>query len=156
MRRTVDRRFSVELAAPAHDVAAEVFTMPGVNHELLPYVRMTYPRRARSMTLSEAPVGEVLFTSWLLWLGVFPFDRHQLRLQSVTPAEGFVEESTSLLQRRWHHERQVWPLPGGACRVEDHLLVEPRLWFTAPIVRVIVAAVFHHRHRRLVHRFGSR
>lgn len=156
MARVVDRTFAVELASPAHDVAAEVLTMPGVNHELLPYVRMTYPRRARRMVISEAPVGEVLFQSWLLGFGVFPFDRHALKLESVTAGEGFVEESTSWLQRRWRHERRIWPLPGGACRVEDHLVVESRIPFIAPLVGLIVAAIFHHRHRRLTRHFGRR
>lgn len=156
MATLVDRTFSVEVAAPVSDVAAGVFTMAGVNHELLPFVRMTCPRRWRQVGLSEAPVGRLLFHSWLLGFGVVPFDRHAFSLESVVVGEGFVEESTSWLQRRWHHERQLWPVPGGACRVEDHLIVEPRLTMLGPIVSLVVSAVFRHRHRRLARRFGRR
>src|SRR4051812_6023641 len=112
-RRQIDRRFSVDLAASAGEVAQRAFTMAGVNDELRPFVRMSTPAAAKGLSISDAPVGEVLFRSWLLAWCVFPFDRHALRLESVEPGEGFVEESTSYLQRRWHHDRQIWALPTG-------------------------------------------
>jgi hypothetical protein len=144
-------RFSTDLAAPRADVAAVVSTMDGVNAELRPCVRMTFP--ARWARLDGAPVDRLLFRSWLLLFGVLPVDRHALRLAAITPGEGFVEESTSWLQRRWRHQRRLADLPGG-CRVEDHLVVQPRLRLAEPLVRLIVGAVFRHRHRRLASRFG--
>jgi hypothetical protein len=155
MARPIEIERSSEVAAGRATVWAVVSTMAGVNAELAPFVRMTHPADRSSLEGEDVPFGEVLFASWLLAGGVVPFDRHALVLESVTPGAGFVEESTSLVQRRWRHERTLVDLPGGGCRVTDRLTVVPRLGLARPIAARIVARVFDHRHRRLIARFGE-
>lgn len=147
------------LAAPAAEVWAAVTTMAGVNAELLPWVRMTHPRDIADLRSDpERLLGRVAFHSWLLAGGRLPFDRHSLRLVSVEehgPAGGaFVEESTSWLQRRWRHQRDVTATSVVACTVTDRLVVEPRVSLAAPIVSRIVGRLFDHRHRRLRAMYG--
>jgi ligand-binding SRPBCC domain-containing protein len=151
---SISLTFSSALSAPADEVWAVVSTMDRVNHELRPWVRMTYPSTARSLTARDVDPGVVLFRSWLLAFGVIPFDRHALALDAVDDDGGFVEESTSWLQKRWRHERHV-EQDGTGSRVTDQLVVEPRIPFAAPLVAAIVRRIFEHRHRRLQRRFGA-
>ena len=65
-------RFSSQLAAPAGEVWATVFTMRGVNAELMPLIRMSYPAEADTRSLESAPTGELLFHSYLLLFGERP------------------------------------------------------------------------------------
>ena len=149
-------RFASQLRAPAAEVWSAISTMAGVNAELMPLVRMTCPREAAARSLESAPLGEVAFHSYLLLFGVLPFDRHALTLLEILPGEGFIEDSTSLLQRRWRHERRIAPSPtGGGCILTDELLFLPRVAALAPLVRPIVRSIFDHRHRRLHRRFGG-
>ncbi len=146
-------RESSRLRAPAVDVWAHACTMDGVNRELAPWVRMTTPRSARGRTIDDVPLDRVAFTSVLLALGVLPFDLHRLRLVERVPGRGFLERSSSLLQRTWQHERTVEP-DGTGCIVSDCVTVTPRL---APgaVVAPIVRAIFRSRHRVLRARFGA-
>src|SRR3546814_1583374 len=98
--------FSTRLGADAADVWALVSTMDGVNAELRPLLRMTHPPHLRSLTDATWEPGEVIHQSWLLAGGILPIDRHGLALERVLPGEGFDEESSSWLQRRWRHERR--------------------------------------------------
>jgi hypothetical protein len=130
--------------------------MAGVNYELFPIVRMTHPPAA---TLErDIELGVVLFPSWLLLLGVLPFDRHMLRLRSFTPGRGFDEDSWSWWQRRWQHRRTLEPVHttdgSERCRVTDEVEFEPRLG-AARLLRPIFFRVFVHRHARLRRRFGG-
>jgi len=158
MSRPVAFERSSRLAAPVTEVWDHVTTMAGVNAELAPWVRMTHP--GRMTRLDDAPelIGRpVAFHSWLLAGGVLPFDRHGLGLVSVEQfADGggaFVEESSSWLQRRWRHERDVIA-DGDGCRVTDRLVVEPRLGLNRPVVARVVPWLFDRRHRVLRERFG--
>ena len=65
----VVERSSVLQAEPA-EVWAAARTMEGVNRELAPWVRMTYPEDAAVLNLEDAPLGRPAFDSWLLLLGV--------------------------------------------------------------------------------------
>lgn len=154
--RPVEIQRTSDLVAEPEAVWSVVSTMDGVNHELGPFLRMTHPADRSALDGSDVPLGEVLFRSWLLAGGVIPFDRHALRLRSLQPGAGFVEESSSWLQRRWRHERTIASLPGGGCRVTDALTIEPRIGVARPVVQAIVGRLFSHRHRRLVARFGAR
>lgn len=146
---------SSRLAASCEEVWRVVSTMAGVNDELRPFVRMTHPPAVTGLEGQDVPRGEVLFASWLLAFGVVPFDRHALALVSVETGRGFVEESTSWLQRRWRHERTLEPGADGGCVVTDRLTVQPRVGLLAPVVARTVGALFTHRHRRLRARFGE-
>jgi ligand-binding SRPBCC domain-containing protein len=135
------------VAAPPDRVWAHARTMAGVNRELAPFVRMTVPAAARGLTLEDAPRDAVAFRSVLLAFGVVPFDRHDLCLADVTPGRGFHERSSSLLQRRWDHERTI-AADGEGSLVTDRVVFSPRA-VPARLVRPVVAALFGHRHRRL-------
>jgi ligand-binding SRPBCC domain-containing protein len=141
------------VAAPPAEVWAEVTAFAGVNAELMPLCRMVEPRVARGRTLDSWTPGERA-ACWLLAGGIVPFDRHLLGIERVEPGVGFVEESTTWLQRRWRHERILTPV-GAGTRVIDHLTVEPRLALAEPATRWMVGRIFDHRHRRLSHLFGA-
>lgn len=146
--------FESRLQAPTADVWRAVSTMDGVNHELMPMMRMTHPPDAGSLDDGRAIPGVVLFKSWLLLFGVLPIDRHSLVLDRLLAGEGFDEHSHSWLQRVWIHQRRVRP-DGEGCRVTDQLAFEPRIRIAGAMVAPIVKALFEHRHRRLRLRFGT-
>lgn len=150
---TLRLQFVSRLAADAATVWTHATTMEGVNHELMPFVRMSVPGQHAGLSIAHAPVGELLFHSWLLAFGVLPFDRHSLRLAAVGPGMRFDEDSHTWLQRRWRHHRRVEPVAGG-CVLTDELEIQPRA-APALVVRWIVSALFAHRHRRLSRRFGT-
>jgi ligand-binding SRPBCC domain-containing protein len=142
---------TTELSRPADEVWAAVTTPAGVNAELGPLVRMTFPKGAMA-DLASAPRDEPLFACWLLAFGLIPFDRHVLVMHEVGERH-FIETSHSLLQKLWRHERYVTPT-GQGCTVRDVVTVTPRLGFAGPISRALAAAVFRHRHRRLKALYG--
>ncbi len=145
----IELSFTSTLHAPAARVWAHASDMAGVNYELAPLVRMHLPAALRGKTIADAPLGEVAFHSWLFAGGVVPFDRHALRLVALDPGAGFVEESSSLVQRVWRHERRIAPASESRCVLTDRLGVEPRIAAAAPLVRAAVTQIFRHRHRRL-------
>src|SRR4029077_13176970 len=124
------REFEVSsvVSATPERVWARVSTMEGVNHELMPLVRMTCPRRYAGLRLDPeiVPLGVRAFRSWVLALGILPVDWDDLTLVRIEPGRGFLEDSTMLSQRRWVHERTLAAVDGG-CRVTDHIRFEPRL-----------------------------
>ena len=144
---------STHLLAAGEEVWAHAVRMEGVNYELAPWVRMSVPRAARGLTLADAPRREPAFSSWLLLLGLLPFDRHALVITEVDPGRRFLEESTSGLQRSWRHERTIAPAARG-CVVHDRVTLAPRLALFGPAARVLVEGLFRHRHRKLEARFG--
>lgn len=144
---------SSTVAAPPPSVWAVTTTFAGVNGELMPFCRMVEPRSLRGRTLESYVPGERA-TCWLLAGGIVPFDRHRLGLASMEPGVGFVEESTTWLQRRWRHERTV-AAAGEGTRVTDRLMIEPRVRAAARFTAPLVARIFEHRHRRLHARFGA-
>lgn len=150
----VSLRFESQLATDIDTLWQHASSMAGVNHELMPLVRMTYPPDRDALPQGEAVPKDVLFQSWLLLFGVLPFDRHALRLVDVWPGHGFDEDSTSWLQSRWVHRRRLVAQSRGVS-VTDELEVAPRLRFAAPLTAFIVRQIFLHRHRRLRRRFGT-
>jgi ligand-binding SRPBCC domain-containing protein len=142
-----------QLAAPSDVVWARVTTPAGVNDELGPWVRMTVPRGWRAASLADVAPGTHIGRSWVLLLGVLPFDYDDLTIAEVGPNR-FLERSTMLSMRTWEHERTVMPR-GDGCEVRDRLTFEPRGIMPAAVPRAVVSMLFRHRHRRLVRRFGA-
>jgi ligand-binding SRPBCC domain-containing protein len=149
-------RFTVSsrLAAPRGAVWERVSSMEGVNDELAPLVRMTYPATVADLGEADVPLGERLFRSWLLLFGVVPFDYDDLVLVRVEAGRGFLERSSMLSQRVWEHERTLEDAPGG-CLVTDRIRYEPRLPGLGRLLRPLLRRFFAHRHRRLRRRFGG-
>jgi ligand-binding SRPBCC domain-containing protein len=135
------------LPRPAAEVWAGVTTPEGVNAELMPFVRMTFPPGSMN-DLLDRPRDEPIGVCWLLAFGLLPFDRHVLVMHEVGERH-FIETSHSALQKLWRHERYVEPA-GQGCTVRDVVTPIPRLGFAAPITRAIAAAIFRHRHKRLI------
>lgn len=152
---------SSRLPAAAADVWARVVTEPGINEELRPLLRMTFPRELRGMTIDEVEVGVPLGRSWILLGGLVPVDYDDLRLAELEPGRRFLERSRTLAFSVWQHERLVEPDGDGRCRITDRLgfeLRSPLAWIpgSAGLARTIVAAIFRHRHRRLArHHSGA-
>jgi ligand-binding SRPBCC domain-containing protein len=144
------------LRASAADVWARVTRMDAINREMMPFMRMTYPREAEGMTLDGADVrlGEPLFRSWVLLGGILPIERMDVTLVELDRGKRFVEQSRTLAMRRWRHERTIEPAEGG-CRVTDRLTLEAPMGALSPVIARLVGVFFDHRHRQLRHTFGT-
>ncbi len=154
---TVER--ASDLAADAEVVWAWVTTATGVNDELWPWMRMTVPRGWQDGSLATLEPGVTIGRSWILLFGIVPFDADDLTLAEVG-ALHFVERSPLLSAASWQHERRVTPTAAGRCRLVDRLTFEPRaLTARLPGGRrlhtAVITAIFRHRHRRVVRRFGA-
>jgi ligand-binding SRPBCC domain-containing protein len=141
------------LAIPAERMWERATTPAGINYELRPVLRMTMPRELRGVGLDDFPVGRPAGRSWILLGGVLPVDFDDLCLVELEPPRRFLERSSTLTFSVWEHERLVEPDEDG-CRVTDRLGFELRCGLrrvpgAARIARLIVGALFSHRHRRL-------
>lgn len=135
----------------ADEVWRAMTTPHGVNAELMPFIRMTFPQA--DLRLADAALDTPLFSSWILLFGLLPFDRHTFVIHEIGTRH-FIETSRSLLQKLWRHERSVTQSAHGAI-VRDVVTVTPRLGFAAPITGAIVRVIFRHRHRRLARLYGA-
>ena len=133
---------------PPAAVWDRVASFEGVNHELMPIMRMTAPAHVRRLDPDEVVLGERICRSWCLLLGFIPFDYDDLTLVALEPGRGFHERSKMLSQRVWEHRRTLTPV-GEGTRVEDRLGFEPRMPGIGRPAGVLVRAIFRHRHRRL-------
>jgi ligand-binding SRPBCC domain-containing protein len=145
---------SSRLAAPATQVWARAVTWAGVNAELWP-VRMTAPPEWRDRDIGSVPCGQPLFQSWILLLGVLPLDVHHFRLESVGPGFRFQEDSSSLVNRQWRHQRIVEPESDG-CVLTDRLEIAPRFALLGFLLAPVYRLVFASRHRKLRRWHGTR
>ena len=143
--------------APVERVWARVVTPEGINDELRPWMTMSMPRGAESLTVDNVPVGEPIGRCWLRLFGVVPFDYDDLTIAELRPGQGFHEESTMLSMRLWRHERSVTPEGEGKTLVRDRLTFELRgpLRLLTPVVAAGIRALFGHRHRRLARHFAD-
>jgi len=134
-------------------------TPAGINAEFGPWMRKTVPRRLRHTSLDEVELGARVCRSWVLVLGVVPFEYDDLVIVERGPGLRFLERSSTLVARTWQHERMVVPAASG-CRLTDRVSLDPRPAMarvpgSAGMVRRVVEAIFTHRHRRLAARFGG-
>jgi hypothetical protein len=147
---------TTELPAAAGDVWARVTSIEGVNHELRPWMRMTVPRGARDMSLADVELNQPVGRSWILALGVLPFDYDDVTLVERGPGMRFLERSPMGSMRLWQHERIVEPHGEAACAITDRLTFEPRIPGSSRLARGIIERTFRHRHKRLLRWFGER
>jgi ligand-binding SRPBCC domain-containing protein len=143
--------------APAEQVWARVVTPEGINDEVRPWMTMSMPRGAKSLTVDNVPVGTPIGRCWLRLLGVVPFDYDRLTIAELVPGRSFDEQSTMMSMRRWRHERSVTPDGDGKTVVRDCITFELRtpLRLATPAVATGLRALFGHRHRRLQNHFAS-
>jgi ligand-binding SRPBCC domain-containing protein len=154
---TVIERQSVVDAA-ADRVWQRVVTPEGINDELHPWMTMSMPRGAASMTVDNVPIGVSIGRSWLRLFGVLPFDYDRLTIADLQPGRAFREESTMLSMRRWQHERSVTPDGSTKAVVDDRITFQLRagLGLARPLIAAGITALFGHRHRRLQRHFAAR
>lgn len=145
----------MDVQAPADRVWARVTSQDGINHELLPWMKMTMPRGARGLTIDTFPLNTVIGKSWILLFGVIPVDYDELSIVELDPGRYFHEKSTMATMRHWEHERTIAPLDEGRTRITDRITLEPRFAAAAPLAARILHAFFGHRHRRLTRFFGK-
>ncbi len=143
------------LNADSAAVWDRVTTPEGINDEMRPIMRMTVPRGVERLDPESVELGERIGRSWVLFLGLIPFDYDDLTLVSLEPGQGFVERSKMLSQRVWEHERTMEPAAGGGCLVTDRVRWEPRLGLPGRPLRPLIGWFFRHRHRRLQRHFGG-
>ena len=125
----------------------------GVNRELRPLLRMTFPSGTSDLTAGWR-AGERRFRSWLLLAGLLPVEYDDVAFVEVEPGHRFLERSVLLSQRVWEHERIVEPAPLG-CRLTDRLRFVPRAGWLSPLYAPVFRAVFELRHRNLRRIFGE-
>ncbi len=145
--------------APAEAVWQRVTTPEGINHELMPVMRMTVPPSFRGVTIEQISPGTKVGRSYFLLLGFLPFDYDDITIAEIEPGRRFLESSTMMSMRTWRHERTVTPA-GPDCEVRDDVSFTVRAPFSAipgwsAVVGSILAALFRHRHRRLVAYFAT-
>jgi ligand-binding SRPBCC domain-containing protein len=141
-------RVSSRLPASPDAVWSRVATPEGINDELGPWIRMTVPEGA---DLRQGTIGR----SWILLGGVLPVDYDDIHIEWLEPARGFHERSRMASASAWWHDRTLIPLPGGGCRVVDHIRFTPRVAAFGGWQAFTFQAMFRWRHRRLRARFGS-
>jgi ligand-binding SRPBCC domain-containing protein len=153
---TVIERESV-VDAPADEVWQRVVTPEGINDELRPWMAMSMPRGAESMTVDNVPIGIPIGRAWLRLFGLLPFDYDRLTIAELQPGRAFREESTMLSMRRWQHERSVTPHDSTKAIVHDRITFQLRVGvrFARPVVAAGIGALFGHRHRRLQRHFAA-
>jgi ligand-binding SRPBCC domain-containing protein len=145
---------TTELPAPAAGVWERVTSVEGVNDELRPWLRMTVPRGARGMSLEDVELNRPIGRSWVLALGVIPFDYDEITLVERGPGLRFLERSPMGSMRFWQHERLVERRGEATCAITDRLTFEPRVRGSTRLVRGLVERIFAHRHRRLLRWFS--
>lgn len=147
------------LDSSPEQVWERVTTPEGINHELMPVMRMTMPRGLDGLDPEQIEVGKPLGRSWVLLFGLIPFDYDDLCLVRFDPGRGFLERSTMFSQRRWEHERTLEQTEGEdgrpGCLITDRVAWEPRLPIPGRPLRPLFRAIFRHRHKRLRSHFGG-
>lgn len=143
------------LAARREEVWERVTSPTGINDEMRPWLRMTVPRGFERLTPDEVELGTPIGRSWVLLLGLMPFDYDDLCLVRLDPGEGFLERSTMLSQRLWEHERTLAGDGEDRCLIADRVRWEPRLGLPGAPLRPAIGWFFGHRHRRLRRHFGG-
>jgi ligand-binding SRPBCC domain-containing protein len=154
---TIIERESI-VNAGADRVWARVVTPEGINDELRPWMTMSMPRGAESLTVDNVPIGVPIGRAWMRLFGVLPFDYDRLCIAELDRGRGFDEQSTMMSMRQWRHQRTVIPEGDSKSVVRDRITFELRapLRLATPIVAAGLRALFGHRHRRLQRHFGSR
>jgi ligand-binding SRPBCC domain-containing protein len=152
---TIIERQSI-IDAPTEQVWERVVTPEGINDELRPWMTMSMPHGAESLTIDNVPIGTPIGRSWLRLFGVVPFDYDHLSIAELEPGRGFREESTMLSMRQWRHERSVAPEGDGKTVVRDRITFRMRALLrpATPVVAAGLRALFGHRHRRLQRHFS--
>jgi hypothetical protein len=141
------------LRAPAARVWAHASDFAGINRELWPLARMTYPAALARLTPETVPLGRRAFRSWVLLFGLIPVDFDDITLVELEPGRGFYEVSRLFSMREWRHRRTLTPTSEG-CIVRDEIACIPRWRWAGPLLVRLFRLAFGLRHRALRRLFG--
>ncbi|EYT64696.1 hypothetical protein H483_0103470 [Dietzia sp. UCD-THP] len=153
-RASVEVVRSSVVRAPREEVWAHVVTAEGISDEFRPLLRMRIPARLAGASIADVPLGRPLGRAWILLGGVVPLEYDDLVLVDLEAPRFFQERSELGSCRVWEHRRELESLADGSTRITDTLRAVPRALIPGSVVRVLVGALFTHRHRRLVRKFG--
>ena len=156
--RTALVRSSVVPTTPDR-VWERIGTPQGINDELMPWMRMTVPRKMRGVSLSEVAVGQPIGRSWFLLFGLIPFDHDRITIAEREMGRRFLERSTMSSMKRWEHERTLEPA-GAQTVLHDRVSFQLRAhlaWIPglAGLLSAVLSLLFAHRHRRIVRFFSD-
>ena len=147
---------STELPCESSQLWAAISRMDQVNFELQPILRMTVARDARDKSIEDAPLNQLAFRSVILLFGILPVDLHFVHITELERGRRFVETSYTLMNATWRHERTIQPLPlGRGSQITDNIGFRTRLPLLGFLLKPLVRALFAHRHRRLLAKFGT-
>src|SRR5688572_32077720 len=102
---------TTRLSAEAARVWAHASSIEGIKFEMAPWLTMTVPRGAEAGSFAERfkdgtlPMPSALGRSWVLLLGVVPFDWDDMVLVELERGRRFLERSSMMSMRVWEHER---------------------------------------------------
>lgn len=146
---TVRLTFETTLPASVQDVWSWSTSVRGIQSEMWPILKMTFPKGMTNIGKDTA-LGTPLGRCHFLLLGMFPMDMSKLTFLELEPGRRFVEQSPLVSMKMWRHERVVTAVGDGAC-VTDKLEFSPR--FATPLVTWFVKLFFKHRHAVLARSF---
>ncbi len=125
----------------------------GVNHELGPILKMSYPERYAK--LEDIPAdGKSYFTAGISLFGILPIDHHKFAFVGFNAPNSFDERSSNLNMTSWSHIRTLVERDGGV-EITDDCSFVPRFRVLGGLLRTIFTWVFKRRHQRLLRRFLS-
>lgn len=141
--------------APRDEVWARVVTAEGVSDEFRPLLSMRFPGALAGSSIDDLPLGRSTGRAWILLGGVIPVEYDDLVMDELEAPRYFQERSRLGSCRVWEHRRELEALADGSTRITDTLGAVPRALVPRRAVRVVVGALFAHRHRRLARAFGA-
>jgi hypothetical protein len=131
----------------------DITKLKNVNYELMPILKMTYPKQADIADIQSIKKGEVLFKSYFLLLGFIPVDLHYLRVVVVKDGYFFHENSYSLINSTWKHHRTLEGIDEEYTKITDWIRFNPKIPFLGYILKPFIHYLFKHRHRRLLKKY---
>ena len=157
MAETFTLQRSCRVTAARADVWQFVTSLDGINHELMPLVRMTTPRGFQDQTVADVRPGQTIGRSWLLLGGILPLESSKISIAELDDGERFLERSTMLVFSTWQHERSLDTVDDTTTVVTDSIEFEPRIALPGlgRVTERVVSALFAYRHRRLTAFFSD-
>lgn len=151
--RTVRITFESRIPRPAAELWRWSTSARGVQAEMAPILKMTFPDGMQRIPQDQGSLGKPLGNCRFLLFGLVPVDLSRLTFVEMEPGRRFVEQSPLLSMKLWRHERVIEPAEDGA-RVIDTLEFTPRM--ASGIVAWFVGRFFAHRHKMLRRQFRER
>ena len=152
------RKTSLVAAQPS-EIWPVVTSPAGINHELMPVMRMTVPAQLRGKAIDEMPLKKKIGRSWFFLLGFIPIDYDDITIAEREDGRRFLERSTMMSMSAWEHERTLSPCEGGS-EVTDRVTFQlrpPLAWVPGAhaVLGMCLRWLFGHRHRRLASWFRT-